>query len=130
MFLLSRLLAGVLFLFEPFLAANLLLRVGPSLFQRDLETWIAFAFRMALALASVAAAMGVRDSRPYGRGLAIAVLAGSAAFALIQYVTRALPTSLAPDVLGLFTAVIVLHHLAWVLVILAATRRDRRRSRA
>ena len=110
----SRLLAGALFLFEPFLAASLLLRIGPSLFQRDAATWIGFAFRIALALASVAAAMGLRDSRPYARALSIAVLIGSAGFAVVQYFTRVLPTSLAPDVLALFTILILVHHALWL----------------
>jgi hypothetical protein len=112
-----RLLAGVLFFFEPFLAANLLLRVGPSLVQRDAATWVAFAMRIALALASIAAAKGLADSRPYARKLAVSVLLASAAFAVIQYFTRVLPTSLAPDVAALVTLVVVVHHAAWLGVI-------------
>lgn len=73
--------------------------------------------RVALALASVAAAIGLRESRPYARPLASGVLAASAAFAVIQYLTRVLPTSLAPDVLALFTAAIVVHHAVWMVVI-------------
>ena len=108
------LLSSVLFLFEPFLAANLLLRVGPTLLQRDAATWAAFAFRVMLALASVAAAIGLRESRPYARRLTMAVLTASAVFAVLQYFTRVLPTSLAPDVAGLFTAIVVAHHAAWL----------------
>lgn len=113
-----RLLPTVLFLFEPFLAASLLLRVGPGLLSRDPETLVAIGVRVALALASVAAAIGLRGSRPYARTLASGVLAGSAALAVIQYFTRVLPTSLAPDVLGLFTAAIVVHHAVWMAVLL------------
>lgn len=80
-------------------------------------TWVAFAIRIALALASVAAAMGLRDSRPYARTLSVAVLAASALFAVIQYFTRALPTSLAPDVLALFTGLIVFHHVMWLVLL-------------
>ena len=80
-------------------------------------TWVAFAIRIALALASVAAAMGLRDSRPYARTLAMTVLAASAVFAVGQYFTRALPTSLAPDVLGLFTVLIVIHHAIWIAIL-------------
>lgn len=109
-----RLLPTVLFFFEPFLAASLLLRVGPGLLSRDPETLVAIAVRVALALASVAAAIGLRGARPYARTLATAVLAASAVFAVIQYFTRVLPTSLAPDVLRLFTAVIVVHHAVWI----------------
>lgn len=90
------------------------MRVGPSLLQRDTATWIAFAFRIALALASVAAAMGLRESRPYARALSIAVLTGSAVFAVVQYFTRVLPTSLAPDVLALFTILLLVHHASWL----------------
>ncbi len=112
-----RVLAGILFLFEPFLAAGLLLRVGPTLLDRDAATAIAFAARILLALASVAAAIGLREPRPYARPLTLGVLAASAAFALIQYVTRVLPTSLAPDVAPLVTALIVAHHAAWMVVV-------------
>ena len=79
---------------------------------------------MALALASVAAAMGLRDSRPYARKLAASVLIASAAFAVIQYFTRVLPTSLAPDVAALFTTIIVAHHAVWM-AWLIAKRGDR-----
>ena len=123
----DRVLAGVLFLFEPFLAAGLLLRIGPTLVYRDAATWAAFAFRVALALASIAAAIGLRESRPYARGLAMLVLAASGAFAVLQYFTRVLPTSLAPDVAWLFTALIVAHHALW-LVWLIAKRGDGIRS--
>lgn len=121
MFLRSSVLPAVLFLFEPFLAANLLLRVGPTLLQRDAATWAGFAVRIALAVLSVAAAIGLRESRPFGRPLAIAALVSSAAFALIQYYTRLLPTSLAPDVIGLFTALVIVHHACW-LVLLVRSR--------
>ncbi|MEX2271521.1 MAG: hypothetical protein WD690_08630 [Vicinamibacterales bacterium] len=107
-------LAVILFLFEPFLAASLLLRVGPTLFYRDAVTLIAVAARVLLALASVAAAIGLRESRPYARLLTIAVLASSALFAVLQYFTRVLPTSLAPDVAPLVTAGIVVHHGLWI----------------
>ena len=110
----KRLLAAILFLFEPFLAASLLLRVGPTLLHRDAVTWLAVAARILLALASVAAAIGLRASRPYARRLTIGVLAASAAFAILQYFTRALPTSLAPDVAALFTSIVVVHHVAWM----------------
>ena len=113
-----RALAAVLFVFEPFLAATLLLRVGPTLLDRDLVTAIAFVLRMALALGSVAAAIVLQNARPYADRLALIVLISSAAFAIAQYVTRALPTSLAPDVAGLFTAVIVLHHIVWIVWLL------------
>lgn len=109
-----RALSTVLFLFEPFLAAGLLLRVGPTLLDRDAATWVAFAARILLALASVAAAIGLRNARPYARSLTLGVLAASATFAVIQYYTRVLPTSLAPDVAGLFTLIIVVHHVAWI----------------
>jgi hypothetical protein len=108
------LLSSVLFLFEPFLAAGLLLRVGPTLLDRDPATWVAFAARILLAVASVAAAIGLRNARPYARPLTLGVLATSAAFAVIQYYTRVLPTSLAPDVAALFTLIIVVHHGAWI----------------
>jgi hypothetical protein len=110
----DRILAVVLFLYEPFLAAGLLLRIGPTLMQRDAATWAAFAFRLVLALGSVAASIGLRESRPYGRRLAMLVLAASAGFAGLQYFTRVLPTSLAPDVAGLFTTIIVAHHVMWI----------------
>lgn len=110
------------------LAAGLLLRVGPTLVYRDAATWAAFAFRVMLALASVAAAIGLRESRPYGRALAMWVLAASGAFAVLQYFTRVLPTSLAPDVAGLFTGLIVLHHAAWV-AFLAYVARSSQNSR-
>ncbi len=109
-----RALAATLFFFEPFLAATLLLRVGPTLIDRDLITAIAFAARIVLALASVAAAIGLQNARPYAPRLTLIVLASSASFAVAQYVTRALPTSLAPDIAGLFTAIIVVHHTAWI----------------
>lgn len=108
------LLSSVLFLFEPLLAAGLLLRVGPTLLDRDTGTWVAFAARILLAVASVAAAIGLRNARPYARPLTLGVLTASAAFAVIQYFTRVLPTSLAPDVAGLFTLIIVMHHAAWI----------------
>lgn len=115
----TRLLAAILFLFEPFLAASLLLRVGPSLIERDLATWTGLAARLALALASVAAAIGLREARPYSRTLSMAVLLMSAAFAVLQYFTRVLPTSLAPDVALLFTILIVVHHGLWIIWILS-----------
>ena len=114
MFRRSNVLAAILFFFEPFLAASLLLRVGPTLSHRDALTWVAFAARILLALASVAAAIGLRESRPYARRMAIGVLAASAAFAALQYFTRALPTSLAPDVAALFTSIVVVHHASWM----------------
>jgi len=122
----QRVLPVILFLFEPFLAAGLFLRVGPSLFERDGATWAGVVARVALALASVAAAIGLREARPYGRGLAIAALAGSALFAIIQYLTRVLPTSLAPDVAVLFTALVVLHHSAWMAWLMSSARSSRR----
>ncbi len=122
-----RLLAVILFLFEPFLAAGLLLRAGASLYTRDPETIIALAVRIALALASVAAAIGLREARPYAWSLAIGVLASSAVFAVIQYATRVLPTSLAPDVLALFTLLIVVHHSAWLAWLLRPSARSSRR---
>ena len=112
-----RVLAVILFLFEPFLAAGLLLRVGPTLLDRDALTAAAFAVRVILALLSVAAAIGLRESRPYADRLALIVLTASAAFALFQYFTRALPTSLAPDIATLATGLIVLHHGTWVMVL-------------
>lgn len=117
-----RVLAVILFFFEPFLAAGLLLRVGPTLIDRDALTVAAFAVRLALALSSVAAAIGLRDSRPWADRLAIIVLVSSAAFAVFQYFTRALPTSLAPDVAALATALIVAHHTAWVVLVVRGVR--------
>jgi hypothetical protein len=116
-------LAIILFLFEPFLAAGLLLRIGPTLFQRDAATFVGFAVRMALALTSVAAASGLRASRPYADRLALAVLASSAAFAIIQYFTRVLPTSVPPDLAPLLTGLIVVHHAVWMSVLVFARRR-------
>ncbi len=107
-------LAVVLFLFEPVQAATMLLRVGPTLLDRDAATGVAFAARIVLALLSVAAAIGLQGSRPYADRLALIVLIASAGFAVVQYVTRALPTSLAPDVAGLFLIAILVHHGAWV----------------
>ena len=52
------------------------------------------------------------------------VLLSSGGFAVLQYFTRVLPTSLAPDVAALFTAIIVAHHSSW-LVWLIAKRGDR-----
>lgn len=121
-----RLLAPILFLFEPFLAAGLLLRAGATLLSRDPETLAALVVRVALALASVAAAIGLRESRPYARSLTVAVLASSALFAVIQYATRVLPTSLAPDVLALFTILIVAHHAAWLAWLLRPSARSSR----
>lgn len=111
-------LAVVLFIFEPVQAATMLLRVGPTLFDRDAATGAAFAARIVLALMSVAAAIGLQGRRPYADRLALIVLIASAAFAVLQYFTRALPTSLAPDVAGLFLAVILAHHAAWVAALL------------
>jgi hypothetical protein len=107
-------LAVVLFAFEPVQAATMLLRVGPTLLDRDALTAAGFAVRLALALASVAAAIGLQGERPFADRLAAMVLIASAAFAVVQYFTRLLPTSLAPDVAGLFTVVILLHHAAWL----------------
>ena len=118
-----RALAVILFLFEPFLAAGLLLRVGPTLLDRDALTAAAFAVRVILALLSVAAAIGLRESRPYADRLALIVLTASAVFAVLQYVTRALPTSLAPDIAALATAAIVIHHGTWVAVLGTLDRR-------
>ena len=115
-------LAAILFLFEPFLAAGLLLRIYPTLFYRDAVTLVAVGARVLLALTSVAAAIGLRESRPYGRSLAIGVLAGSAAFAVLQYFTRVLPTSLAPDVLPVVTAAIVIHHAGWAIALVISSR--------
>lgn len=111
-------LAVVLFVFEPVQAATMLLRVGPTLFDRDILTAVAFAVRVTLALASVAAAIGLQGNRPYADRLALVVLVSSAGFALFQYFTRALPTSLAPDVAGLFLIGILAHHAAWIAALL------------
>jgi hypothetical protein len=110
-------LAVILFLFERWLAANLLLRVGATLINRAAATSVAFAIRMLLALLSVAAAIGLTNNRPYARRLSMMVLAGSAAFAVLQYFTRVLPTSLAPEVAMLVTAIIVTHHAVWIAVL-------------
>lgn len=117
-----RALAFILFLFEPFLAAGLLLRVGPTLADRDAATFAALAVRVLLALASVAAAIGLRAARPYARPLALAVLGASASFAIIQHLTRVLPTSVPPDLSVYITAAIALHHAMWMVLLL----RDRR----
>jgi hypothetical protein len=119
-----RALAVILFLFEPLLAAGLLLRVGPTLFDRDALTVVAFAARVVLALSSMAAAIGLRDSRPYADRLALIVLIASAAFAVFQYFTRALPTSLAPDVAALATGIIVVHHAAWIVALMVRGVRE------
>lgn len=111
-------LAVVLFVFEPVQASTMLLRVGPTLFDRDAATAAAFAARVVLALVSVAAAIGLQGGRPYADRLALIVLAASAGFAVLQYFTRALPTSLAPDVAGLFLAATLLHHSAWAATLL------------
>lgn len=111
-------LAVVLFVFEPVQAATMLLKVGPTLFDRDALTAVAFAARVLLALASVAAAIGLQSARPYADRLALMVLIASAAFAVAQYFTRALPTSLAPDVAGLFLVVTLVHHGAWAAALL------------
>lgn len=113
-----RALAVVLFLFEPVQAANMLLRVGPTLSDRDAATVAAFAARIVLALLSAAGAIGLQDGRPYADRLALTVLAASAGFAVLQYFTRVLPTSLAPDVAGLFLVAILLHHAAWIAALL------------
>jgi hypothetical protein len=105
-------------LFEPFLAAGLLLRIGSTLFHRDAATFIGIAVRLLLALASVAAAIGLRGERPYADRFTVIVLGSSALFAVIQYFTRVLPTSLAPDVAPLATAAIVVHHLIWIVLIM------------
>lgn len=109
-----RLLAVILFLFEPYLAATLLLRLGMTIADRDALTYVALAGRLALALASVAAAMALGDRRPGAERLATWVLIASAAFAVFQYVTRALPTSVPPDLAPVLTALIVAHHLVWI----------------
>lgn len=111
-------LAAVLFVFEPVQTATMLLRVGPTLFDRDAVTVAAFAARIVLALLSVAAAIGLQGQRPYADRLALSVLVASAGFAVFQYVTRALPTSLAPDVAVLFLAVTLLHHGGWIAALL------------
>ncbi|MDQ3069057.1 MAG: hypothetical protein M3R55_04940 [Acidobacteriota bacterium] len=110
-----RALATILFFFEPFLAASLLLRVGPTLTQRDGWTALALTARLLLAAVCVSAAIGISGSRPFGRHLAIMALTASAGFAVVQLYTRVLPTSLAPDVAPLFTLLIVAHHAAWIL---------------
>lgn len=114
-------LAVVLFVFEPVQAAMMLLRVGPTLFDRDALTAVGFLVRIALALLSVAAAIGLQGERPYADRLAAIVLGASAVFAVVQYFTRLLPTSLAPDVAGLFTVVILVHHAAWLLALRRAS---------
>ncbi len=111
-------LAVILFLFEPVQAATMLLRVGPTLLDRDAATVAAFAARLVLALLSVAAAIGLHGNRPFADRLALTVLAASAGFAVLQYFTRALPTSLAPDVAGLFLVAILVHHSAWIAALL------------
>ena len=111
-------LAVVLFVFEPVQAATMLLRVGPTLLDRDAVTVAAFAVRILLALMSVAAAIGLQSERPYADRLALIVLVASAGFAVFQYFTRALPTSLAPDVAVLFLAIILVHHGAWTAALL------------
>ena len=111
-------LAVVLFVFEPVQAATMLLRVGPTLFDRDAATVAAFVARIVLALLSVAAAIGLQGNRPYADRLALIVLMASAGFAVVQYFTRALPTSLAPDVAGLFLVAILVHHAAWMAALL------------
>lgn len=111
-------LAVVLFVFEPVQAATMLLRVGPTLFDRDAVTVVAFAARIVLALMSVAAAIGLQSERPYADRLGLIVLVASAGFAVVQYFTRALPTSLAPDVAVLFLAVVLVHHGGWIAALL------------
>jgi hypothetical protein len=115
-------LAAVLFVLEPFLAASLLLRIGPTLFHRDAATFAALAVRIALALASVAAAIGLRESRPYAQRLTLAVLVSSAAFAILQQLTRVLPTSVPPDIAPLLTGLLVAHHAIWVVWLLRRGR--------
>jgi hypothetical protein len=51
-------------------------------------------------------------------------LIASAAFAVLQYFTRALPTSLAPDVATLATLAIVIHHGLWVAFLGILDRRN------
>jgi hypothetical protein len=116
-----RALAVILFLFEPYLAATLLLRAAPALLGRDVISIVAFAIRMVLALASVAAAIGLRDARPGADRLATGVLAASAAFAVFQYFTRALPTSLEPALGLVVTIVVVVHHATWIAALNART---------
>ena len=117
-----RALAVVLFLFEPWLAATLLLRIGTTLLDRDVITAVAFVVRMALALASIAAAIGLRDPRADADRLAMGVLAVSAGFAVFQCFTRALPTSLEPALLSFVTIVIVTHHTAWIAALMWSRR--------
>jgi len=114
-------LSAILFLFEPFLAAGLLLRIGSTIFHRDAATFGGVAVRILLALASVAAAISLRSERPHADRLAIIVLAASAVFAVVQYFTRVLPTSVAPDLAPFITAGIVIHHSAWVIALLRRT---------
>lgn len=109
-----RLLAVLLFLFEPYLAATVLLRLAASLDTRDVPTYAALAVRVLLAIASVIAAMALGNRREGADRLASLVLTGSAAFAVLQLATRALPTSVPPDLAPVLTSVIVVHHLAWV----------------
>src|SRR5690606_23762184 len=109
-----RLLAVLLFLFEPYLAATVLLRLAASLDTRDVPTYAALAVRVLLAIASVIAAMALGNRREGADRLASLVLTGSAAFAVLQLVTRALPTSVPPDLAPVLTSLIVVHHLAWV----------------
>lgn len=116
-------LAGVLFLIEPFLAAGLLLRIGATLFHRDAATFAALAVRIALALASVAAAIGLRESRPYAYRLTLAVLVSSASFAIIQYFTHVLPTSVPPDLAPLLTGLFVAHQTFWIVWLLRSSAR-------
>ena len=117
-----RVLAFILFVFEPFLAAGLLLRVGPTLFERDAPTFLGLIARVLLALLSVAAAIGLRGGRPYADRLAISVLAASAIFAVVQLYTRVLPTSVAPDIAPFVAGAIVVHHLAWIGLLLRPNR--------
>lgn len=118
-----RALAIILFLFEPFLAAGLLLRVGPTLADRDAATFAALAVRILLALTSVAAAIGLQSARPYARPLALVVLAASASFAIVQLLTRVLPTSVPPDLAPFITGAIVIHHLIWIVLLLRRSDR-------
>lgn len=111
-------LAVILFLFEPVQAASMLVRVGPTLLDRDAATIVAFAARVVIGLLSVMAAIGLQGQRAYADRLALFVLTASAGFAVVQYFTRALPTSLPPDVAGLFLVVILAHHGAWVAALL------------
>jgi hypothetical protein len=116
-------LAAILFVFEPFLAASLLLRIGPTLLERDAATFVALAVRVALALTSVAAAIGLRASRPYADRLTLAVLFSSAAFAAVQYFTHVLPTSVPPDIAPVLTGLLVLHHSFWIALLVWSGRR-------